>query len=122
MVFSVLILNLLGTISTSKNFLWIFSLKNNWEIFVTPRNGIDQSKFIGCIDGLKIITALWLMIGHRRGFFNHLSTTQDIDDTLWWTPEGLFLSFVTSYSLGVDIFLITTTILATQLLLGMFER
>jgi hypothetical protein len=120
LVSSIVLLNFLGTkTKNSRSLLYKFSLKNNLKILFSNR---ESRRSIKCIDGIKVLTALWLMLGHRLSFFHHLSTTQNIHDTSWWTPEGLLLSFITSFTLGVDIFLIITIILATQSLIEMFER
>jgi hypothetical protein len=119
LVLSILVLNFFGTISNSRSFIQKFSLRKNFQHLIANR---DPKKSIKCIDGIKVFTALWIMLGHRLDFFNHLSTTRKIHNTSWWTPEGLLLSFITSFTLGVDIFLIITIILVTISLIDMFER
>lgn len=118
---TIVVLNFFGTtISRRRSLLRKFSLKKNFQHLIAANR--DPKKSIKCIDGIKVLTALWIMLGHRLDFFNHLSTTRKIYNTNWWTPEGLVLSFITSFTLGVDIFLIITIILATISLMELFER
>ncbi|CRL04333.1 CLUMA_CG017427, isoform A, partial [Clunio marinus] len=75
----------------------------------------ESSTAINCIDGLKSISALWIMIGHRKQFFGFPFQHKNLDHLSWW--DYYLVRFVSEYATSVITFFVCSAILITLSLL-----
>lgn len=85
-------------------------LKNSANIF-----RIDKSQsVINCIDGIKVISAIWIICGHRQERLKKNYTHSVI--------ERIVHDSVSSFTEAVVTFLVCSAVLITQSLIKGFER
>lgn len=89
-----------------------FSLVSNFKSLMK----INKSESaIKCIDGMKALSALWIVHGHR-GF---LLIQNEFTDA-WWL-EHLYFKFASNGALAIVCFFVCSAILVTQSMLRSME-
>lgn len=73
----------------------------------------DETSLINCIDSLKVISAFWIVMGHRK--FNKRINAGSFFDTLMF-------KLIDAYHFAVTTFFVCTAILVTQSFLRALER
>jgi peptidoglycan/LPS O-acetylase OafA/YrhL len=95
----------------SWKFFTIFSMSSNFKDLIV----INKSEStIKCIDALKVLSAIWIIFGHRNDSFEKLSPELSIGKFVIYSIRGYFIA--------VETFLACSGILVTQSLLRAFER
>lgn len=87
-----------------------FSVYTNGEkLFDMTRSKSKNS--IDCINGLRVLSLMWIMFGHRLGLQFGTSTTnwKDFNDWIETAPSTLF----TIFHVGVDTFFVIGGLLTT---------
>lgn len=100
-----------------KKFSSIFSCYSN---FCDLMKSTKSESTISCIDGLKVLSAIWIIIGHRRDILHEPFPARRHGNVVLW--EGVALKIFTSYFYCVETFLVCSAILVTHSLLRSFER
>lgn len=96
------------------------------SIFSCYSNFCDLMKFtkpestISCIDGLKVLSAIWIIVGHRRDILHEPFPTRRHGNIILW--EEVAMKIFASYFYCVETFLACSAILVTHSLLRSFER
>lgn len=101
----------------SKTLFTYFSLYSNFrELMKSTRS--DST--ISCIDGLKVISAIWIIIGHRKDALREPFPTYRYKNLGFW--ELTTLKIIGAYFYSVETFIACSAIIVTQSLLKSFER
>jgi hypothetical protein len=89
----------------------IFSLLSNYKHL----NETKQSKSsINCIDAIKVLSMIWIILGHRGDGIDRISPQSIVGEYLILTIRG--------YYVAVDTFLVCSAILVTQSILKALDR
>jgi peptidoglycan/LPS O-acetylase OafA/YrhL len=72
-----------------------------------------STSVINCIDGLKVLSAFWIIMGHRKRY-NHFKPEDSFDK--------LVLLMIGGYHFGVTIFIVCSGVLVTQSFLRAIDR
>ncbi|CRK86532.1 CLUMA_CG000223, isoform A [Clunio marinus] len=76
------------------------------------------SEIINCIDAIKVLSAIWIIIGHRNDMIAQLFGYKTEQKTLWSSAMN---NMILSYFNCVDTFLTCSAILVTQSFLKLFD-
>jgi hypothetical protein len=77
---------------------------------------ISESKSqIRCIDGMKVLAAFYIIIGHRMQF-----TFEKKTYNIMWQKR--LKRFILGYHFGIDVFFVCSGVLITKSLLRRFEK
>ena len=95
-----------------KKFFSAFSLYTNFNNLMKINNSASA---IRCIDGMKVLSAFWIIVGHRKFFSFHNSS----HNYAFW--ERFSSQAIDGYNFGVDTFITCSAILVTQSLMRTFE-
>lgn len=90
-----------------------FSLHSNYKNLM---NISKSDSVVRCIDGLKILSAIWIMIWHRR--MNFRFHEPNLFATTW---DSFVFRFSERFSFGIDSFFICSAITVTLSILRSFE-
>lgn len=93
-----------------------FSVHSNFENLTQVHNA---GSTIRSIDGIKVLSAMWIIIGHRKDFMNEPFPHRRHQNN--WLEELVF-DFFSSYLYCVDTFFACSAILVTQSLLRSFDK
>lgn len=93
-----------------KKYFTAFSITSNISNLLKINNNTSN---INCIDGLKVLSALWIVMGHRK-FGKDIKT-----DIIF---ERFVFRLIDAYHLGVTTFFVCSGILVTQSFLRALER
>lgn len=93
-----------------------FSIRKNWKNIT--KTSPKSSKSIDCINGLKVLSAFWIVSGHREGMFSkHMTDYIDLD-----FAEEEVLDVIGLHQYAVDTFMVISAYLLTLSCLKSFER
>lgn len=99
---------------------WIaaFSLfSSNKTLFTTKKSPKD----IYCINGIRSLSLIWIIFGHRYGIYFYTPLINRSDIVVEWLPN-YFSGFVNSFHYAVDSFLLLGGFLVSYSLLNEFEE
>ena len=82
-----------------------FAINQNWNTLIKSSN----PKSIDCINGLKILTTFWIVVGHRTGYIE-AKMVEQIDYNLLEDGISRVISF---YLVAVDTFMVISGYLLT---------
>ncbi|CRK95354.1 CLUMA_CG008677, isoform A [Clunio marinus] len=90
-------------------------------VFIELKTLNKDPAIIRCIDGIKVLTAVWIIIGHRNDMITQLFGDKAImpNRNLW---ESTINNFITRYFRAVDTFLACSAILTVQTFLKLLDR
>lgn len=94
-----------------------FSLQKN---FKDLRKVNTSNTTINCIDAIKVLSAVWIIIGHRSDLLKEPFPQHYQTGKPWW--EELVLRFIASYSNCNESFFACSSILVTLSLLRSYDR
>jgi peptidoglycan/LPS O-acetylase OafA/YrhL len=89
----------------------IFSLANNIQKLMRIENLKSQ---IRCIDGMKVLAAFYIILGHRYEFSRHQPSLSELQKQV--------NRFIYGYQFGLDVFFVCSGVLLTMSLLRNFEK
>lgn len=92
-------------------------LSSSKALFTTKRNPKD----IYCINGIRSLSLIWIIFGHRYGIFFYTPLINRSDINAEWLPN-YFSGFVNSFHYAVDSFLVLGGFLVSISLLKKFEE
>lgn len=95
----------------SKKIISSFSLTANFKSLIKIN---DSPNLIRCIDGLKVLAALYIVLGHRMEFT--YSTKYFFNPWLQNIKQ-----FILGYKFGLDVFFVCSAVLITMSLLRTFQ-
>lgn len=95
-----------------KKLLNAFSLYTNFNNLMKINHSESAMK---CIDGMKVLSAFWIIVGHRKLFSFKMRSNH------YEKWDGFARQVVEGYNFGVDTFITCSAILVTQSLLRAFE-
>lgn len=100
------------SLSIEANEAWkSFSLSKNFEELCK----INRSpSIINCIDGIKALSAIWIILGHRTERFNKIYTNSVVEEIFWKSTNSFLDAVVT--------FLACSGVVATQSCMKAFDR
>jgi peptidoglycan/LPS O-acetylase OafA/YrhL len=109
----------LGENSRIKLFLAFSFYTNLIKLFkTTPSSG--KSGIIGCLNGIRVISMIWIMLGHRHGTY---SGGQTINMTYFWDWYQNYSSMlILSGSVAVDTFFLLSGFLVTRSVLKELDK
>ncbi|CRK95353.1 CLUMA_CG008671, isoform A [Clunio marinus] len=89
-------------------------------VFIELKTLNKDPAIIRCIDGIKVLTAVWIIIGHRNDMITQLFGDKAImpNRNLW---ESTINNFITRYFRAVDTFLACSAILTVQTFLKLLD-
>jgi peptidoglycan/LPS O-acetylase OafA/YrhL len=97
-----------------------FSVYSNWkQLFEMKR--AEASGSIQCLDGIRAISLLWIIFGHRYFDMFLAPATNTIDATEIWLKNVLSL-FHTTFHLAVDTFFLMGGLLVTRSFMKTFDK
>lgn len=96
--------------------LTTFSLRRNWNSLTKTSTG--SSKSIDCINGLRVLSAFWIVSGHRAGRFSR-NMTDYLDLNF---IENEVLELIELHQFAVDTFFVVSGYLLTISCLKAFQR
>jgi hypothetical protein len=99
------------------NTLTIFSLNSNFRDLMKIN---ESNSIINCIDGIKVLSAIWIIIGHRRDMMMSLFHKRSHQNVVLWDEAAV--GIVNNYFYCVVTFLTCSGILVAQSFLRSFER
>jgi peptidoglycan/LPS O-acetylase OafA/YrhL len=74
---------------------------------------------IGCINGIKVLAALWIIIGHRMDM---MIENPDVMSLFMGFGERMILSFARMFTSVVDTFFVASGILVTRKCFRLFQE
>lgn len=93
-----------------RKLLTAFSIISNYENLVR----INKSpSVINCIDGIKVLSAIWICMGHRR--------PQKLTNSRIFF-ENMILNVIERHQVGVTSFFVCSAVVCTQSLLKAMEK
>lgn len=94
-----------------------FSLYTNFKDLIKTNHSIIT---ISCIDGIKVLAAGWIIIGHRVDFMKEPFPGRWYQDIVLW--DRIAIRMIAGYFYCVETFLACSAILVTQSMLKSFDR
>ena len=91
-----------------------FSFLKNWNILTK----ISDQKSIDCINGLRVLSAFWIIAGHRRNVYR--STMSDFEG--FNDVERKFGKILDLHQFAVDTFMVISAYLLTLSCLKSIEK
>lgn len=81
----------------------------------------QESPPIASINGIRALSAIWIVMGHRYAIYFNTPIINRTDIAIVWMPQ-LFSGFVNSFTFAVDSFLLLGGFLVAKSLLKEFEE
>ncbi|XP_057670643.1 nose resistant to fluoxetine protein 6-like [Diorhabda carinulata] len=106
---------------TNKNNLWIsFSLYSNFKRLISVQDASVEVKYLECISGIKVLSMVWIICGHKIMFSVFSGVTNLLDIYMMWR-SSISPSFVASGVYAVDTFLFLSGLLLSYGILNYYS-